>query len=142
MAACEQQPTCMKRKIHTANTLVFGKQQRSFLIIPYSTAIQRTLMKVRSFGEALLEVEPPKSLEEWSMAMKSMQKRMKTAPGIITPDAIATSGSLATSGTFGCGNKGPRLASPTLMLPRRRLETWPCMITVLPGLWYLMPSSL
>ena len=85
LAACEQQPTCMKRKIHTTNTLVFGKQQRSFLIMPYSTAIQRTLMKVRSFGEALLEVEPPKSLEEWSMAMKSMQKRMKNAPGIPNP---------------------------------------------------------
>ena len=58
LAACEQQPTCMKRKIHTANTLLFGKQQRSFLVMPYLTAIQRTLMKVRSFGVAVLEVEP------------------------------------------------------------------------------------
>ena len=72
----------MKRKIHTANALLCGMQQRSFLIMPYSTAIQRTLMKVRSFGEALLEVEPPKYLEEWSVAMKSTQKRMHNAPGI------------------------------------------------------------
>ena len=42
-------------------------------------------MTVRSCGEALLEVEPPKSLEEWSTAMKSMQKRMKNAPGNPNP---------------------------------------------------------
>ena len=34
---------------------------------------------------ALLRFEPPKSLEEWSMAMKSMQKIMKNAPGITNP---------------------------------------------------------
>ena len=85
LAACEQHTTCMQRNLHTANTLVFGKQQRSFLIKPYSTTIQRTLMKVRTFGEALLEFEPPKSLEEWSMAMKAMQKIMKNAPGIPAP---------------------------------------------------------
>ena len=42
-------------------------------------------MKVRRFGEALLEVEPLKYLEEWYMAMKSMQKRMNNAPGIPNP---------------------------------------------------------
>ena len=35
-------------------------------------------MKVRSCGEALLEVEPPKYLEELSVAMNSMQKRFKS----------------------------------------------------------------
>jgi len=82
LSACDEQPKSLKRKIHTATPLVFGKQQRSFLIMPYSTGIQRTLMKVSSFGEALLEVEPPKSLKEWSKTMKSMQKRIKNAPGI------------------------------------------------------------
>ena len=53
--------------------------------MPYAKAIQRTLMKVRRFGEALLEVEPPNSFEGWSMAMKSMQKRMKNAVGIPHP---------------------------------------------------------
>ena len=89
-AVCEQEPKCMRRTIHTANSLFFGKQPRSFFIMPYSPAIQRTLMKVRSCGEALLEVEPHKYLEEWSMAMKSMQKRMNNAPGIPDPRCYRT----------------------------------------------------
>ena len=75
-------PKALSARSTQATPLVFGKQQRSFLIMPYSTATQRTLMKVRSFGDALLEVEPLKSLEDWSKAMTAMQKRIKNAPGI------------------------------------------------------------
>ena len=55
LSACDEQPKGLKRKIHTTTPLVFGMQQRAFVIMPYSTTIQQTLMKVRSFGEALLK---------------------------------------------------------------------------------------
>jgi hypothetical protein len=48
----------------------------------YSTTIQQTRIKVRSFGEALLKAKPPNYLEEWSMAINSMQKKLKSSPGI------------------------------------------------------------
>ena len=45
LSACDEQPKGLKRNIHTTNPLVFGKQQRTFVIMPYSTTIQQTLMK-------------------------------------------------------------------------------------------------
>ena len=66
---------CLNRNIHTTTPLVFGKQQRTYVIVPYSTTIEQTLMTIRSFGEALLRVQPPKYLKEWSAAMNSMQER-------------------------------------------------------------------
>ena len=84
-SACDEQPKGLKRKIRTTTPLVFGQQQRTFVIMPYSTSIQQTLMKIRSFGEALRRVQPPKYLKEWSAAVHSMRKRFKSSPGIPNP---------------------------------------------------------
>ena len=80
LSACDEQPKGLNRKIHTTIPLVFGKQQRTVVIMPYSTTIQQTLMKIRSFGEAM--VQPPKYLKERYAAMTSMRKRLKRSPGI------------------------------------------------------------
>ena len=82
LPACDEHPKCLKHNIHTTTPLVFGKRQRTFVIMPYSTAIQQTLMKVSSFGEALLEVNQPKCLKERSVAANSSRKRFKSSPGI------------------------------------------------------------
>ena len=50
LSACDEQPKGLKHNIHTTTPLVFGKQQRTYVIMPYSTTIQQTLMKIRSFG--------------------------------------------------------------------------------------------
>lgn len=84
MTAVDDKPKCKKSRMESSghHHLVFGKQERVFRILPFSDQLKNTLRKVRLFGEALLQVEPPKSLEEWSRAMTHMTSIIKTAPGI------------------------------------------------------------
>ena len=82
LSACDEQPKGFKGNIHTTTPLVFGKQQRTFVIMPCSTTIQQTLLKVRSVGEALLKVKPHKYVKARSVAMNSMLKRFMSSPGI------------------------------------------------------------
>ena len=62
--------------------LVFGKQRRHFQVQVYSITIQKILIQVRIFGQALLEAKPPKSLEEWKQAMEDLRAKVRKAPGI------------------------------------------------------------
>lgn len=65
-----------------AKVMVFGKQKRSFVVQSYSTTIQRTLIKLQRFGQALLGSKPPKSLKEWAKAMEDLRANVRNAPGI------------------------------------------------------------
>ena len=123
LSACDEQPKGLKHNIHTTNALVFGKQPRTFVIMPYSRTIQPTLTKVKNWGEALLKVKPPRYLKDWSVAMNSMQKKFKRVhQASLTPDAIDTSGSFVAVGAFCCRSRRSHLASPTTRLPRHRLD--------------------
>lgn len=86
LAACSEEPNRKKSRVEGRSTqrLVFGKHPRAFLIQPYSENVEAILLKVRTFGEALLKVEPPASLEECSAAMSSMTSAANSAPGIPT----------------------------------------------------------
>ena len=59
-----------------------GKQARAFRIQPYTPELGETLAKVRTFGLALLTVQPPNSLAEWIQAMSEMTTAVPKAPGI------------------------------------------------------------
>ena len=73
-----QEPQSKKRKV------VLGKQQRAFLIQPYSSDIEKDMTQLRAFGLALLKGKPPNSLAEWSLAMTAMTSSVSSAPGIPT----------------------------------------------------------
>ena len=66
LSACDELPKCMNFNIHTTCPLVFGKQQRTFLIMKYSTTIEQTLMKVGSFGVAFLKAINAEEVHEFT----------------------------------------------------------------------------
>ena len=87
MAPCDeelQKPNCKKRRTGTTppQRLVFGKKPRAFLIKPYSMVLEKILLKVRTFGLALLKIKAPKSLKDWKSGMSAMTSVVKNAPGI------------------------------------------------------------
>ena len=67
---------------HSPQVLVIGKKARAFRIQPYTPELGETLAKVRTFGLALLTVQPPNSLAEWIQAMSEMTTAVHKAPGI------------------------------------------------------------
>ena len=87
MAPCDeelQKPNRKKRRTGTTppQRLVFGKKPRAFLIKPYSMVVEKIILKVRTFGLALLKTKAPKSLEDWNSAMSAMTSAVQNAPGI------------------------------------------------------------
>ena len=78
----ELPPKKRKRGPNSPQVLVLGRTARAFRIQPYTPELGETLAKVRTFGLALLTVQPPNSLAEWIQAMSEMTTAVPKAPGI------------------------------------------------------------
>ena len=108
------EPPCKKHKggPNSRPVLVFGKsKERAFQIQPYTPELGKTLAQVRTFGLALLRVQPPNSLEQWIEAMSAMRSAVAKAPASPQPSPTATSGWSVGSGTSSTSGPGQLLAS-------------------------------
>ena len=90
MAPCDEKPQEPNRKKRRTGRigpqgLVFGRTSPcAFLIQPYSMSLEKTVLKLRTFGLALIKAKAPKSLEDWKSAMSAMTSSVLNAPGIPT----------------------------------------------------------